>query len=58
MPASQLEEVSLQAAAVLAELNPAAHAATKLRARGAALEAVRAAIESELTLEALTGARE
>lgn len=58
VPASELEEVSLQAAAVLAELNPAAHAATKLRARGAALEAVRAAIESELTLEALSGARE
>ena len=56
--ASDLEKVSLEAAADLAELNPAAHAATKLRARGAALEAVRAAIESELTLQALTGARE
>jgi enoyl-CoA hydratase len=58
VPASKLEAVSLQAAAKLAELNPAAHVATKLRARGAALQAMRAAIESELTLEALTGAAE
>ena len=58
VPASELRQISMQAAAELAELNPAAHAATKLRARGTALEAIRAAIESELTLEALTGARE
>ncbi len=57
VPASELRQISTQAAAELAELNPAAHAATKLRARGAALEAIRAAIESELTLEALTGAQ-
>ncbi len=58
VPASELEQIGMEAAAQLAELNPAAHAATKLRARGAALKAVRAAIESELTLEALTGAQE
>ena len=44
----------MQAAAELAELNPAAHAATRARARGTAFEAIRAAIESELTLEALS----
>jgi enoyl-CoA hydratase len=31
----------------LAELNPEAHSATKLRARGAALTALRAAIDAE-----------
>lgn len=39
----------------LAALNPAAHAATKLRARADAIAAVREGIERELTLEALTG---
>jgi enoyl-CoA hydratase len=43
-------------AAELAELNMAAHAATKLRARAGVLQAVRAAIESELTVEGLSGA--
>ncbi len=41
----------------LAGLNIAAHAATKLRARAGALSAIRAAIESELTIEGLTGAK-
>ena len=41
--------MSLAAAAELAELDPAANAATKLRARAGALKAVRSAIETELT---------
>lgn len=40
----------------LAELNPAAHAATKLRARGDALRALRSGIERELTPEAFAAA--
>jgi enoyl-CoA hydratase len=47
---------SLEAATELAGLNVAAHAATKLRARGSALAAVRLAIETELSAEGLQGA--
>jgi enoyl-CoA hydratase len=47
--AGELRSASLGAAEALAELDPAAHAATKLRARARALEAVRRAIETELT---------
>jgi enoyl-CoA hydratase len=54
VPASELRAASLQAAAALAELNPVAHTATKLRARAGALEAVRSAIATELTVEGLT----
>lgn len=43
-----LTSASLEAAAVLAELDPGAHAATKLRARAGALQAVRSAIDTEL----------
>ncbi len=57
VPAEELREASLAAAATLAELNPQAHAATKLRARGDALRAIRKAIETELTVEGLGGAR-
>jgi enoyl-CoA hydratase len=42
------EEACEAAAGELAALNPEAHAATKLRVRGAALEALHAAIEAEL----------
>ena len=49
----ELTAASLGAAAALAELNRGAHAATKLRVRAGALEAMRAAIESELTIEGL-----
>jgi enoyl-CoA hydratase len=49
----QLQAAALTAARELAKLDAAAHAATKLRARARALEAVRSAIDSELTLEAL-----
>jgi enoyl-CoA hydratase len=45
---SELREASLAAALDLAELDPKAHAATKLRARANALTALRSAIESEL----------
>lgn len=53
---AELLTAAQETAADLAGLNMAAHAATKLRARAGALAAVRAAIESELTVEALTGA--
>lgn len=54
----ELPAVSLETArALAAELNLPAHAASKLRARDAQLRALRAAIESELTVEALTGAQ-
>jgi enoyl-CoA hydratase len=57
VPAEELRAASLQAAAVLAELNPAAHAATKLRVREGALKAMRSAIEAELTAAGLGGAQ-
>jgi enoyl-CoA hydratase len=57
VPADELRARALAAAATLAELNPQAHAATKLRARGDALKAIRSAIEMELTPEGLGGAQ-
>ena len=48
VPPGELEEASEAAAQELAGLNFDAHAATKLRVRGAALEALRTAIEAEL----------
>jgi enoyl-CoA hydratase len=48
VPAHEIRRAGLDAAKVLAELDPSAHAATKLRARGQALRALRGAIESEL----------
>jgi enoyl-CoA hydratase len=56
VPADELHSASLAAAATLAELNPQAHTATKLRARGDSLKAIRSAIETELTVEGLGGA--
>lgn len=53
---SELHAASLEEAAALAELNAAAHAATKLRARGSTLAAIRSAIETELSVEGLSGA--
>ncbi len=44
----ELEDAAAAAAQDLAALNPDAHAATKLRVRGAALDALHAAIEAEL----------
>jgi len=55
VPADELLAASLAAATTLAELNPQAHTATKLRARGDALKAIRSAIETELTVEGLGG---
>jgi enoyl-CoA hydratase len=55
VPADELRAASLAAATTLAELNPQAHTATKLRARGDALKAIRSAIETELTVEGLGG---
>jgi enoyl-CoA hydratase len=57
VPADELRAASLDAAATLAELNPAAHAATKLRVRGNSLKAIRSAIETELTPEGLGSAQ-
>jgi enoyl-CoA hydratase len=51
VPAGELEAAAREAAEDLATLNADAHVATKLRARGAALKAVRDAIESELSIE-------
>jgi enoyl-CoA hydratase/carnithine racemase len=53
VPAAELRAVARETADALAELDPAAHAATKLRARGEAIAAVHAAIERELSPEAL-----
>jgi enoyl-CoA hydratase len=47
VPASELEDVSRTVAGALAGLDQTAHAATKLRARAGALDAVRAAIEAD-----------
>jgi enoyl-CoA hydratase len=57
VPAEELHTASLAAAATLAELNPQAHTATKLRARGDSLKAIRKAIETELTAEGLGAAQ-
>lgn len=48
VPAADLRAVAQDAAEDLAGLNPQAHRETKLRVRAAALEAVRAGIDSEL----------
>jgi enoyl-CoA hydratase len=56
VPAEELRAASLEAAAELAELNPAAHTATKLRVRGKALKTIRSAIETELTVAGLGAA--
>jgi enoyl-CoA hydratase len=57
LAAGELQATSLEAARRLAELDPAAHTATKLRVRSGALEAMRSAIETELTIESLSTAR-
>lgn len=56
VPPADLREAAVAAATDLAELSPVAHAATKLRVRAGALRAVRAAIETELTTDGLSGA--
>lgn len=51
VPADELHAVAVEAATGLATLDATAHAATKLRARGATLKAMRAAIETEITTD-------
>jgi enoyl-CoA hydratase len=51
VPAGDLQAAALDAANSLAALDADAHASTKLRARGATLKAMRAAIESEIATE-------
>jgi enoyl-CoA hydratase len=48
---SELRAASLEAAGELAQLDPASHTATKMRARAGAIKAMRSAIETELTME-------
>ena len=48
VPPEQLVDTAREAAAAMTKLDMTAHAATKLRVRGSALEALRRAIESEL----------
>jgi enoyl-CoA hydratase len=47
--AEELPAASREAADELAALDPAAHAATKLRVRDSALKALRAAVDAELS---------
>ncbi|MFI4990708.1 MAG: crotonase/enoyl-CoA hydratase family protein [Solirubrobacterales bacterium] len=53
----QLDEAALATARTLAQLDMRAHAASKLRAREDVLRRLRAAIETELTLEGLGAAQ-
>ena len=57
VPAAELPQAAREAAADLATLSPEAHTATKLRARGGALAAIRAAIEAEISIDMLSAAR-
>jgi len=57
VPAEQLHEAALDTARTLSQLDMRAHAASKLRAREDALRRLRAAIETELTLEGLGAAQ-
>jgi enoyl-CoA hydratase len=56
LTSDELHDASLEQGARLAELNAPAHAATKLRVREGTLSALRAAIETELSVEGLRGA--
>ena len=51
VPAAELDEAANQAAESLSRIDFAAHAATKLRARGPTIQAMRAAIDTDITLE-------
>jgi enoyl-CoA hydratase len=57
VPAEQLDATAQEAARMLSELDMRAHAASKLRAREDALRRLRAAIETELTVEGLGAAQ-
>lgn len=52
VPAAELDAAAEQVAQALSRINLPAHAATKRRARGETIQAVRTAIEAELTLAA------
>jgi enoyl-CoA hydratase len=52
-PASGVHEVARDVAAQLATLDMSAHAATKLRARGPALDAIRSAIDADMAAYAV-----
>ncbi|MBB4663862.1 crotonase/enoyl-CoA hydratase family protein [Conexibacter arvalis] len=54
---AELDAAAHETAATLAQLSPAAHAATKLRARAEALSAVREAIAAEVTVDRLLAAQ-
>jgi enoyl-CoA hydratase/carnithine racemase len=49
--AAELDATADQAAEALSRINLSAHAATKLRARGPTIQATRAAIDTDITLE-------
>jgi enoyl-CoA hydratase len=50
VPAAELDAAAAKAAQALSKIDMAAHAATKLRARAPAIKAIRAAIDSDITL--------
>ena len=50
VPAAELETAALEAAKCLTKIDPAAHAASKSRARAPAIAAIRAAIDQDITL--------
>lgn len=50
VPAAELDTAADQVAEALSKINLPAHAATKLRARGPTIQAIRSAIDTELTL--------
>jgi enoyl-CoA hydratase len=49
VPADQLEKAADEAAQALSQLNMAAHAATKARARGAVIKLIRQVIDEDIT---------
>jgi enoyl-CoA hydratase len=49
VPAEALEHSAEEAARALSTLNMAAHAATKMRARGAVIKMIRAMIDEDIT---------
>ena len=51
VPAAELDAAADQAAEALSRINLSAHAATKLRARGPTIQAMRAAIDTDITPE-------
>lgn len=54
VPVEQLEQAVVETAQSLSQLDMRAHAASKLRARAEALQRIREAIETELTVERLS----